>query len=498
VYLLPITLLCYLLGVGSTLGLGIMYEQYAFFALGLSLAIIWWSDRKWLAWVSLLIGTITPFIIYDFALNSGAGTLLQKTPFFTLLPLIVFTCWTKVSRVFAALICVFLLYGVFGNHVPSPFTGANLDAFTFLTLMTHDREAILGVPFMVTITTVFAFVLFGRTMQMGGIGDYLNNIAFSLFGKSRGGPAKVAVISSGLFGSFSGSAVANVITTGTITIPAMIKSGYKKSTAAALEAMSSTLGQVLPPVMGASAFIMAELTQLEYLDVAQFALIPGVVSYICLFMIVHFLGKKVDYGHIDKLNYLQSWKYVVPVSVLIFLALRFFPIDVAAVIASVIAIATCRITFPSIKLLTEQLAQDMSILIVIAAACGFIISTLDQTGLAFTLSYLLTNMADSSLLFVLCMTALISIILGMGMPTASAYIVVAMLIAPSLIELGIEPLKAHMFVLYFSVLSMVTPPVALASFAAANIAKADPMKTALKATAFGLPMMILPFIWIYM
>ena len=167
-------------------------------------------------------------------------------------------------------------------------------------------------------------------------------------------------------------------------------------------------------------------------------------------------------------------------------------------IASVIAIATCRITFPSIKLLTEQLAQDMSILIVIAAACGFIISTLDQTGLAFTLSYLLTNMADSSLLFVLCMTALISIILGMGMPTASAYIVVAMLIAPSLIELGIEPLKAHMFVLYFSVLSMVTPPVALASFAAANIAKADPMKTALKATAFGLPMMILPFIWIYM
>jgi TRAP transporter 4TM/12TM fusion protein len=497
-WFLPIVLFCYLMGAGSILGLGIMYEQYAFFALGLSLYIMWWSDRKWLALVSLGIGTTCALLIYEFAMNSGSGTLLQKTPFFTLLPLIVITCWMKISRVFAGLICVFLLYGTIANHVPAPFTGANLDPLKFLTFMTHDREAILGVPMMVTMTTVFAFVLFGRVMQMGGVGDYINNIAFTYFGKSRGGPAKVAVLSSGVFGSFSGSAVANVITTGSITIPAMIKSGYSRTTAAALEAIASTYGQVLPPVMGAAAFIMAELVQVDYIEVAKFAAIPAIIAYGILFVVVHIIGKKRDNVPTESINWIQLWRFVIPVVILVMLALNFYPIDVAAVLASGVALITLFPYQQKLKDMANQLADDMSSLLVVAAACGFIISTLDQTGLAFTLSYVLSDMSGHGLFVVLLATATISLVLGMGMPTASAYIVVAMLIAPSLVELGIEPLRAHMFVLYFSVLSMVSPPVALASFAAANIAKADPMKTAIRATLFGVPMMVLPFIWIYM
>lgn len=497
---LPLVLLIYILGLDSMVGLPLMEEQYAFLALGLGLGTMWYRDRKWLAWAAVGIGTACSLLIYEFSLNQAFGPWYQKTPFLALLPFVLFSTWTRVSKAFTLLVGAFIVYGMFGHLVPGSLQGADIPVWEYLTLMTYDKQAIIGIPFSITMTIVFAFVLFGRTMQMGGVGDWINAASFRVLGRTRGGPAKIAVISSGLFGSFSGSAVANVITTGAITIPTMIRTGYSRVTACALEATASTMGQILPPVMGASAFIMAELTGTSYVDIATFALVPALVCYAILFAIVHFLGERVDIPGAP-IIWADGVRYGVPVAILVYLALSFFPLDVAAIISVVVALFLTKRQGEDILDRTRKVliksGDDIGQLLVIAAGCGFIISTLDQSGLSFNLSYVLSEIGGSSMFLLLVLTAVACIVLGMGMPTASAYIIVALLIAPSLVELGIDEIEAHMFVLYYAVLSMVSPPVALAAFSASRIGEVEPMRVALRATLFAIPMAVIPFVWIY-
>ena len=493
---LPIILLIYILGADSFIGFPLMEEQFAFLALGLGIGTMWYADRKWVAWCALLIGSVCSLLIYEFTLNQAFGPWWQKTPFLALLPFVLFSTWTRVSKAFTLLVGIFVVYGMFGHLVPGRLQGAEIPVWDYLTLMTYDKQAIIGIPFTITMTLVFAFVLFGRAMQKGGVGDFINAAAFRLLGNTRGGPAKIAVISSGLFGSFSGSAVANVITTGSITIPTMIRTGYSRLTACALEATASTMGQILPPVMGASAFIMAELTGTSYVEIASFAMIPALICYACLFTIVHVLGEKNQLAG-DPVEWKDGIVFGIPIAVLVYLALSFFPLDVAAVISVVVCLCVTRTGLREILEILEESGRDIGTLLVIAAGCGFIISTLDQSGLSFNLSMVLGEIGEDSFFLLLVVTALCCVVLGMGMPTASAFIIVALLIAPSLVELGMDTIEAHMFVLYYAVLSMVSPPVALAAFAASRIGEVEPMRVALRATAFAIPMMVLPFIWIY-
>ena len=491
---LTIVLLVYVLGIDTFLGLDIMEEQYAFLVLGLGLASVWYENRKWVAWCMAGVGIITSLLIYEIALVWGAGPWYWKTPFLALLPFVLFTLWTRVSWVFASLVGAFIVYGLVGHHFGGPLEAAYSDPWEMFTLMTFDKNAIIGLPFGITMTIVFAFVLFGRVMMAGGVGNYINATPFRLFGKSRGGPAKVAVISSGIFGSFSGSAVANVITTGSVTIPTMIRAGYTRVQACALEATASTMGQILPPVMGAAAFIMAELTGVSYPEIATFAVIPALVCYVILFGIVHYVGERVDIPGAP-VDWRDGVKYGIPVAILIYLALSYFPLDIAAVIACTVALCLKWRGVDTLLRCLEESGKDIGALLVVAAGCGFIISILDQTGLAFNLSMWLVEIAKESSLLLLIVTAIVCIVLGMGMPTASAYIVVALLVAPALIESGFDPVESHMFVLYFAVMSMVTPPVALAAFTASRIGDTEPMRVALLATTYAIPMGILPFVW---
>ena len=495
-FALPIVLLIYILGVDGMIGFPLMEEQYAFLALGLGIGTMWYRDRKWVAWCAVGIGTVCSLLIYEFTLNQANGPWYEKTPFLALLPFVLFSTWTRVSRAFTLLVGTFVVYGMFGHLVPGRLQGAEIPVWEYLTLMTYDKQAIIGIPFTITMTLVFAFVLFGRAMQKGGVGDFINAGAFRLLGNTRGGPAKIAVISSGLFGSFSGSAVANVITTGSITIPTMIRTGYSRLTACALEATASTMGQILPPVMGASAFIMAELTGTSYVEIATFALVPALVCYVILFGIVHVLGEKNQLAGAP-VDWKDGVRYGVPVAVLVYLALSFFPLDVAAVISVGVTLLTTKSNLTKMKEILIESGEDIGQLLVIAAGCGFIISTLDQSGLSFNLSMVLGEIGQDSMFLLLVVTAFCCIVLGMGMPTASAFIIVALLIAPSLVELGIDTIEAHMFVLYYAVLSMVSPPVALAAFSASRIGDVEPMRVALRATLFAIPMMVLPFVWIY-
>jgi TRAP transporter 4TM/12TM fusion protein len=399
-----------------------------------------------------------------------------------------------------------ILFVAYGLTLGNQSFGIMLDQLYLTT------EGIFGIPIYVSATYVMLFILFGAFVERSGAGQLFMDFALAIAGHTSGGPAKVAVISSSLFGTVSGSAVANVMTTGTFTIPLMKRTGYRPAFAGAVEAVASTGGQLMPPIMGAAAFVMAEFLGVSYLTVAVFAILPAVLYYVAVFMAVHFEAKRIGLVGIPKADlprlrevFVERGHLAIPLFVIIAVLLTGYSAAYAALcgIASVIPStwlrASTRKTFTPLAIV-EALEAGARNTVVVALACacaGLVIGVITLTGLGLTFTGVVLALSQNSLLLALLLTMVAGIILGMGLPTTPAYIVQVALLVPALVKLGVRVEAAHLFVLYFAVLSAITPPVALAVYAANGISRGTLMETSWAAVKLGMTGYIIPFMFVF-
>jgi len=412
---------------------------------------------------------------------------------------------------FLTIVLLFMFYALFTFLFPGRLYGKGVTWPRLATFLYLDPQGILGIATEVAATVVFAFVFFGQALFRTGGGAFFTDSAMVLMGRYRGGPAKVAVLASSLFGMMSGSAVANVVTTGSVTIPLMKKTGYPPHFAGAVEATASSGGQIMPPIMGAAAFLMATFLGIPYVKVAVSAAIPAVLYYMAVFIQVDLEAAKnglkgLPSEMLPKLFvvFRKGWPFLIPFSVLIYaLFIRMIEADRAGLYATASVFLICylrredRLDLKRIAKILKETGEGMLEIGVICSAAGLIIGIVSLTGLGFTFSQALVSLAGGSTFLLLILGAIGAIILGMGMTVTAAYLLMVILIAPALIQLGIAPLNAHLFVFYFAVMSFLTPPVCLAVYAAASLAEADMMKTAFQAIKLGVAAYIVPFLFAY-
>ncbi len=406
---------------------------------------------------------------------------------------------------------VFCAYAKYADILPGLLYAKNASWDRLGTYLYLDSNAIFGVALAVTATIVIPFILFGQSLQTVRGDRFFTGVALAALGRYRGGTAKVAVVSSSLFGMVSGSVVSNVVTSGAVTIPMMKRAGHSATLAAGIEAVASTGGQIMPPVMGVAAFIIAEYLDVPYSEVAIAAFIPAVLYFTSLFIQIDLesakLGLKgLDRAQIPRLMEVmrRGWVFVLPFAVLIYtLLIAYWPPGMAG-IAAVISVFVfgaifreSRASLSRILACFEKTGESLLYIIVISALAGIIIGSLQLSGLSFKLSLILTSLADSSLLLLLPLTAIVCVVLGLGMPTTVIYVLLAVLVAPALIELGVRPMAAHMFIFYFGMLSMITPPVCIATYTAASLAKADFWKAGWLGMRLGVMAYIIPFIFVF-
>ena len=405
---------------------------------------------------------------------------------------------------------LFLLYAYFGPHLPTIIAHRGYSVSDILTYMYLTTEGIYGTAIGVSATYIFLFILFGSFLGRTGMGQVFNDTAMAVAGHTSGGPAKVSVISSGLLGSINGSAIANVVTTGSFTIPLMKRTGYSKNFSGAVEASASVGGQILPPVMGATAFIMAETLGMPYSQIALAAIIPGFLYYLGVITVVHLRAKKRGLRGMSRAE-LPSIKSVlkerghliIPLIILIYMLFGgFTPIYAAvwAIVSTVVVSmirASTRLNFRDIL---EALEDGTRSALGVAMACamvGIIVGVASLTGFGLKMTTAILVLGNDMVLLTLFFTMLASLILGMGLPSIPTYIITSSMAAPALMQFGIEPFVSHMFVFYFGILANLTPPVALAAFAGAGIAGGDPNRTgfiSLKLAAAGI---LVPYVFAY-
>ncbi|MCR2746667.1 TRAP transporter permease [Limnobacter parvus] len=402
---------------------------------------------------------------------------------------------------------IFVIYSFVGPYLPGFLTHDGFDFSRFFSYMYTDA-GVLGATTAVSSTYIILFIVFAAFLQASKVGDYFVNFAFAAAGRSRGGPAKVAVFASGLMGMINGTSAGNVVATGSLTIPLMKKVGYSGKTAGAIEAAASTGGQIMPPIMGAGAFIMAEITGIPYSDIAIAAIIPAVLYFLSTYLMVDFEAAKLGMRGMRSDELPQFSKMVrqvylfIPIIILIVALFMGYSVIRAGTLATAAAAVVSWLTpfkmGPKSIFKAFDLAGVMSIQIITVCACaGIIVGVIALTGVGARFSSILLDIAENSQLIALFFAMCIAILLGMGMPTTAAYAVAASVVAPGLIELGIQPLVAHFFVFYFAVISAITPPVALAAYAAAGISGANPMATSFTSFKIGLTAFIVPFMFFY-
>lgn len=406
----------------------------------------------------------------------------------------------------AILVLAAIGYAFVGPQLPDLLSHRGYSPERVVSQMYLGGGGIFGTPLMVSSTFVITIVIFGAVLEQSGAANALMDIATGATGRTRGGPAKASVLGSSLMGTISGTAVANVLTTGTISIPLMTRNGYRPHVAGAIEAVASTGGQLMPPVMGAAAFIMAEMTGIPYLTIALAALIPAIVYYAVLFTVVHLEAVKNDIKILDldqipsvSKTLIQSGHLLLGIPALILMLFWGYSVMYASFWAIVVAVlaAFCRraswITPHKALLICVSASKSILPVAVACASAGMVIGIITLTGIGLKFSSLIVTVSDGNLLLALLLTMLASLVLGMGLPTAAAYILVATLVAPALVDLGVPLLAAHMFVFYSAMLSSITPPVALAAYAAASIAEENPLKIAVTASLFGIAAFIIPY-----
>ena len=410
---------------------------------------------------------------------------------------------------FAVIVIFFLAYALFSPFMPGIFRTKGVTYDTCATYLYLDPQGILGTPLEVATTIVLVFILFGQTITRVGVSKLFNDVAFSLMGRYRGGPAKVAVLASSLFGMISGSAVANVVTTGVFTIPLMKKAGYKPHFAGAVEAVASTGGQIMPPIMGAAAFLMATFLGIPYGKVALAAMIPAILYYLAVFIQVDLRAAKENLRGLPQSELpriiqviKESWYLAIPLIVLVYaLFFAWMEAETAGLIgvlsALILGFLNRQLGLRGIFTLLRDCGKGLLEVGVTSAGAGIIIGILTITGLAFLFSSILIGLANGNVFLLLVMSAIVASILGMGMTVTAAYLLTVSIGVPALIEVGIPPLLAHFFIFYYAVLSFLTPPVCLAAYAAASIAGANMMKTAFQAMRLGIAAYVVPFIFAY-
>lgn len=403
----------------------------------------------------------------------------------------------------------FIVYAYAGPYLPGILRHAGVTTETIVDQLFMTTEGIFGIPLGVSATYVILFVIFGAFLEKSGTGQFFMDLASATTGKSKGGPGKIAVLSSSLFGTISGSAVANVMVTGQFTIPMMKRTGFQPHFAGAVEATASTGGQIMPPVMGAAAFVMAEFTGLPYLTVCKHALIPAILYYLSVFMAIHFEALRTNLRglleDVPKLGsvLLSRGHLMLPVLVILYLMFKGYTPMYASLLATasvIILAALKRETRMGLGKIIKALEEGAKGTVSVAAACacaGIIVGVINLTGLGLKFTSFVLLLAGDSLVPALIFTMFAGIVLGMGLPTTAAYIVMAALLAPALVKLGIPTIAAHLFVFYYAIISAITPPVALAVYAAAGLAGSDLWKTGLTAVRLGAPGFIIPFMFAY-
>ncbi len=417
---------------------------------------------------------------------------------------------------FAIIIGVSLLYALFGEHLPGLLQHRGYNLGWIVDHLFFTTEGIFGIPAGVSSTYIFIFILFGTFLEKTGAGDFFISAALSTMGKYRGGPAKTAVVASGFMGMLSGSAVANVVTTGAFTIPLMKKLGYEKHFAGAVEAVASSGGQFMPPIMGAAAFIIAEFTGIPYLKVAAAAVIPALLYYTSVGFMVHFEAVKLGLEGMPK-SQLPNFKkvmkagfhYLIPVVAIIYFLIKGYSPLKAGLYAIITVVAvtvlksilirgeSSRFVWGDFPEAFEQGAKNVIEVAVACGAAGIIIGVVSLTGIGLRFSSIIIALAGGSKILGLFFTMLTAIILGMGLPTVAAYIIQAALIVPALVGMGLPLLAAHLFAFYFAIISAVTPPVALAAYAGAGVAGSDPSKTAWTAFRLAIAAFIVPYMFAF-
>jgi len=406
------------------------------------------------------------------------------------------------------IVAVFTAYNLFGHHLGGALGHGLITYEHFLDINIFTTEGVLGLPVRVAATYAFLFVLFGTLLSRCGGGDFFFNFSAALTGRRVGGPAKVAVVSSGFYGMISGSPTSDVVTTGSVTIPMMKRMGYKPHFAGAVETAASAGGALLPPVMGSAAFIMAEYSGIPYREIVIAAIVPALLYYMTVYVQVHLRSQRLGLSGMEQVPSLRESLrgggiFLVPLAALTAALLSGYSPQLVAVLGA-LSVVLVSLVSPRHRMGFGQyfraLGETTLRIVPVAGACaaaGLVIGGLSMTGLAGKISLLVLSTTGASLFWVLFSTAVLTILLGCGMPTGSAYILAAVLLGPMLVELGLHPMSAHMFILYFACISAITPPIAVAAYAAASIAEANPLRIGAAAVKLALSAFIVPFAFAY-
>jgi TRAP transporter 4TM/12TM fusion protein len=524
---LLITTICVLWAVEAQQWIGLTFFPQSPLALvlGLSVFVAFLTIRydrsgrpeiPWYDWLCAVVGLATlihvAFNYERLSIEYGQRT----TEAFIIGLIVTFTVMEALRRAtgytLLAVVVGFFIFALVGHLVPGSMRSLEIEWPALVTDLGLDAGAAYGTPLLIGAEVVVVFIFFGQLLLKTGGGEFFTDLAMAGFGRRRGGAAKISVIASALFGSISGSATSNVASTGVITIPLMTRSGYDPADAGAVEAVASTGGQFMPPIMGAAAFLMAEFLQIEYQKVVIAALIPSLLYYFAVFVQVDLIAAR------DKISFADSampkvakvlkegWHLILPFVVLLDMLFQFWrEAQEAAIYACITVVIVGMMRSYAGHRMTPRLLLECFIesgritveLILILASAGFVIFIISTTGFAFALTQELVGLAGDNVFLLLLIAALTCIVLGMGMPTSGVYVLLAFLVAPALVQAGIEPMAAHLFILYYGMMSMITPPVALAAFTAAALTGTSAMATAMHAMKFAWTAYIVPFVFVF-
>jgi TRAP transporter 4TM/12TM fusion protein len=522
-YGLGILLTAFVVYTLTTFAVQGLQQLSIFFGLSIALTILRYPVRlkkgpKWryFAWdmllVSLALATgLYVFIDYwEFIFRVGIPT--NWDIFFSTIAVLITLEATRRVVGWPLLIItgIFLLYTFTGQFLPEPLSHRGYDIARITTTLFMAKNGIFGIALNVMCQFIYLFIAFGSFFGKCGGTEFFIDIASSLFGKLRGGPAKISIAVSGMMGTISGSAVANTVTTGTFTIPLMKRIGFESHVAGAVEATASSGGALMPPVMGAAAFVMAEYLGVPYLEICKAALIPAILYYLAIFSVVHFYSLKAGIvglpaEEMPKVRAVlaKKWFFIVPLFTLVYMLVVGYSPRVAVLMALPATIVMSwfrRESRLTPKKILDAMSHSADNSVMITSACasaGIVIGVVLLTGMGTKITTLVVSLSAGSLFIALPIIMLTSLIFGMGLPTVVCYVLLAATVAPSLVDLGVPPIAAHLFIFYFGMLCMVTPPVSFAAYAGAALANADPMKTGWSAWTFALAGFLLPYMFVY-
>jgi len=525
--LLTLGSLAYSVGVTRSLGLVLFPEQFLAAAYGVCLALLFISfparrgarreDIPWLDWLLAAAGLAAGiYVAIHFPrITAQAGTVTAELLFLAGLIAFLTLEGTRRTSGYSLIVITFVLvvWVLVGHLVPGQLRTHKVEPATLAIYLNFDNNGLLGLVLEIASTIVIAFVLMGQLLARSGGSGFFNDFALGLMGRFRGGAAKIAVVASSLFGSISGIAAASALAVGVVTIPLMKKSGIPARLAAAIEACASNGAQLMPPVMGAVAFVMADFLQVPYREVALAALLPSVLYYTALFIQCDLETARYGIGKVAASEIppmgpvlAAGWIFIAPFAAIIgaMFWLNWEP-EPSAALASVIIIGLglfigyrgARMQFRDIWSAVIETGIGVCEIIVISAIGGYVLGLFQIGGLSFALTAYLVSLGAENLLLLLVICALTNIVLGLGLPTLAVYVMLAILVAPALIKVGVPAMAAHLFILYFGIMSLITPPIATAAFVAATIARTDPMAAGWTAMRFGWASYIVPFLFVY-